>query len=133
MEFVKRVKFLCDRHVKGPLFIETGIRFEKDIVSIFGNPDGRYEIQYKAGSKRLPNLLLGYGDQPKEDPSGKSGIDVPYTVISSLPVKPQSIFDCCIGLGSTAKVAKKLGIICYANELNPKRAEQAMKILGLLT
>jgi hypothetical protein len=27
------------------------------------------------------------------------------------------------------KVCKKLGIICYANELNPDRAKKAMKIL----
>ena len=127
IEFIKRVKYLCDRHVTGSCFIETGVKFEKDIITIFGEPQGRYEIIYS--NKNLPNILLGWGEQPKLSPHGKKGFDVPFTVISSLPTKPRSVFDCCIGLGMTAKVAKKLGIICYANELNPKRAERTMKIL----
>ena len=127
--FMRRLKFLADRHVKGSLFIETGMRFEKDVESVFGKPQGRYVIKYKGGGQILPNLLLGYGEQPKNDPTGKTGFDVPFTALSSLPTPPKSVFDCCVGLGTTAKVAKKLGILCYANELNPKRAAKTMKIL----
>lgn len=130
--FVKRIKYLCDRHVKGSIFIETGLRFEQEIINVFGKPQGRYVIKYKAGSKTLLNLLLGYGPQPTKDPSGLSGIKVAQTVLSSLPTKPQSVFDCCVGLGTTAKVAKKLGMTCYANELNPKRAARTMKILDFV-
>ena len=108
--FVRRVKFLCDRHVSGPVFIETGVRFENDIIAIFGKPQGRYVTKYKGGGKILPNLLLGYGEQPKLDPSGKTGLQVPLTVLSSLPTPPKSVLDCCVGLGMTAKVAKKLGM-----------------------
>jgi len=129
VEFIRRVKFLVDRHVSGSRFIETGLRFEDDIINVFGKPDGRYIIKYKGGGKVLPNLLLGYGEQPGLEPTGKTGFDVPYTVLSSLPKTPRSVFDCCIGLGATAKVAKKLGLACYANELNPKRAAKTMKIL----
>jgi hypothetical protein len=129
MKFVRRVKFLADRHTTGPKFIETGLRFEQDIIAVFGKPQGRYIIRYKGGGKVLDNLLLGYGEQPKLDPSGKTGFDVPFTVLSSLPTPPKSVFDCCVGLGTTARVAKKLGLVCYANELNPKRAAKTMKIL----
>ena len=127
--FVRRVKFLCDRHVTGSRFIETGLRFEKDIIAIFGEPQGRYVTKYKGGGKIVDNILLGYGEQPKVDPSGKTGIDVALIVLSSLPTAPKSVFDCCVGLGTTAKVAKKLGLTCYANELDPKRAARTMKIL----
>lgn len=127
IEFVKRVHFLWKRHVTGACFVETGVKFEKDVINIFGKPDGRWVIRYS--SQNLPNILLGWGEMPKLDPSGKKGFDVPFTVLSSLPTKPRSVFDCCVGLGTTAKVAKKLGIQCFANELNPKRAERTMKIL----
>ena len=129
MRFINRVKYLCDRHVKGSVFLETGVRFENDVVSVFGKPQCRYNIIYKSGGKPMPNLLLGFGEKPKLDPTGKTGFAVPFTVLSSLPSSPQSVFDCCVGLGLTAKVAKKLNMSCYANELNPKRAAQTMKIL----
>jgi predicted methyltransferase len=57
------------------------------------------------------------------------GVDILYTVLSSLPSIPKSVFDRCVGLGTTAKVCKKIGAVCYANELNPKRAAKTMKIL----
>jgi len=131
-KFVRRIKFLCDKHVKpgGSVFIETGMRFDKDIMAIFGQPQGRYIIKYKGGGKVLDNVLLGYGPQPKIDPTGKTGIQVALSVLSSLPTPPKSVLDCCVGLGTTAKVAKKLGMTCYANELNPKRAAKTMKILN---
>ena len=76
--------------------------------------------------------LLGYGEQPKLDPSGKTGLQVPLTVLSSLPNPPKSVLDCCVGLGMTAKVAKKLGMNCYANELNPNRVAKTMKVLDFV-
>ena len=129
VRFVQRIKFLADRHVRGSIFLETGMRFEQDIIDIFGKPQGRYVIKYKGGGKILPNVLLGYGEQPKLNPSGMMGFDVPFTVLSSLPTPPKSVFDCCVGLETTARVAKKMDLLCYANELNPKRAAKTMKIL----
>jgi hypothetical protein len=127
--FLERIKFLYERHVKGPLFIETGLRFEDDLVKVFGEILAKYEIVYGSGGKKFPNILLCWGAIPEKSPAGMTGFDVPYTVLSSLPNIPKSIFDCCIGLGTTAKVCKKLGVICYANELSRKRAERTMKIL----
>jgi hypothetical protein len=127
LEFVKRVRFLWQRHVTGACFIETGVRFADDVIGMFGKPSCRYAIIYS--SQSLPNILLGWGEVPQKDPTGKKGINVPLTVLSSLPSKPLSVFDPCVGLGMTAKVAKKLSMTCFANELNPKRAERTMKIL----
>ena len=52
--FIHRIKFLCDRHVSGSLFIETGMRFEKDIIAVFGQPQGRYVIKCICQSKTDP-------------------------------------------------------------------------------
>jgi hypothetical protein len=129
MRFLGRIKFLYERHINGPLFIETGMRFEGDLIKVFGTTSARYEILYGSGSKKLPNILLCWGAIPGKSPSGMTGFDVPYTVLSSLLSMPKSVFDCCIGLGTTARVCKKIGAVCYANELNKKRAERTMKIL----
>jgi hypothetical protein len=128
-KFLERIKFLYEHHIRGPLFLETGLKFEKDLEEVFGKPDARYQCLYGSGSKKLPNVLLCWGIVPGKSPAGMSGFDVPYTVISSLPTIPKSIFDCCVGLGTTAKVCKKINATCYANELNTKRASSTMKIL----
>ena len=128
-KFLSRIKFLYQRHVEGPLFIETGVRFEHDLVTVFGQPAAVYQILYGSGKQKLPNILMCWGAVPGESPAGMTGFDVPYTTLSSLPSVPKSVFDCCVGLGTTAKVCKKIGAACYANELNPKRAARTMKIL----
>jgi len=130
INFLKRIKFLYERHVQGPLFIETGVRFEDDLAGVFGKPDAKYGILYGPGNKKLPNILLCWGAVPGKSPGGMTGFDVPYTALSSLPMIPKSVFDCCVGLGTTAKVCKKISAVCYANELNPKRAERTKKILN---
>jgi len=125
MEFVKRLKFIKDRHVTGSAFIEMGNKNEADVVEIFGKPQGRYIAKYKNGT----SLVLGYGEQPMGNPNGKTGIALVTEIISTLPSKAKSVLDCCVGLGMTVKAAKRLGLTVYANELNPKRASQAMKIM----
>ena len=127
--FLERIKYLYKRHVTGPLFLETGMRFENDLGEVFGKPDARYEILYGSGGKKLKNLLLCWGAIPAKSPAGMFGFDIPYTVLSTLTKVPKSVFDCCVGLGTTAKVCKKIGAACFANELNRSRAASTMKIL----
>ena len=128
--FLERIQFLYERHVCGPLFIETGVRFEDDLVKTFGQVSARYEILYGSGGNKLPNILMCWGAVPTKSPAGMTGFNVPYTTLSSLPNIPKSVFDCCVGLGTTAKICKKIEAVCYANELNPKRAAKTMKILN---
>ena len=127
--FLQRIRFIYERHVTGGLCIETGLKFESGIVSVFGHPQGRYDVVYKSGGVLRPSLILIYGALPQKDPTGLNGYDLPYTVISALPHRPRSVLDPCVGLGTTAKVAKALGMTCYANELNPDRAAKTMRIL----
>jgi hypothetical protein len=125
--FLERIKFLYERHVEGPLFLETGVRFQADLEGVFGKAAAVYTVIY--GNTKLPNLVMCWGDVPRTSPEGTHGLATPYTVLSTLSKTPNSIFDCCVGLGIVAKTCKKLRATCYANELNPKRMAVTMKIL----
>ncbi|GHV78618.1 hypothetical protein AGMMS49944_04090 [Spirochaetia bacterium] len=128
--FLERIKFLYQRHVKGPLFLETGVRFQGDLEGVFGKSDAVYTVIYNT---KLPNMVMCWGAVPRQSPEGTSGIQTPYTVLSTYGTIPNSIFDCCVGLGIVAKTCKKLGATCYANELNPKRMAVTQKILPFET
>ena len=127
--FLGRIKYLYERHVSGPLFLEIGIKTECDLIKVFGTPDARYVKHYGSGSNKRPNILLCWGAVPAVSPADTNCFEAPVVVLSSLSNKPKSVFDCCIGTGATAKACKKTGVICYANELNPKRAQKTMQIL----
>ncbi|MCL2093009.1 MAG: hypothetical protein FWH12_02335 [Treponema sp.] len=126
LTFLGRIKFLYNRHVTGPLFLECGPRFVNDILQVFGTPSAKYECKYGAG---LPFFVLCFGAVPANSPVAFKDWKIPYTVLGSIQNKPKSVFDCCVGLGQTARACKEIGAICYANELNPQRAEKTMKIL----
>jgi len=129
LSFLMRIKFLYERHVNGPLFIQIGLRLEKDLVQVFGEPSARYKCLYGSGKNKSPCALLCWGAVPSKSPEGLNNTPILTTVLESLLKKPKSVFDCCVGLGMAARACKKLGIVCYANELNPKRVAETMKIL----
>jgi len=125
--FLERLKFLYERHVAGPLFLECGPRFVNDLIQVFGQPTAQYECKYGAG---LSFLVSCWRAVPEISPVAFKDWKIPYTVLSTIKNKPKSVFDCCVGLGQTAKACKEIGAICYANELNPARAAKTMKILN---
>lgn len=127
MEFLEQLRYLRDRHVAGGTYIETGLRYEKDLEKVFGAPSAVYQIVYS--SKKFLNLLMCWGELPQKDPTGMSGMSVVNTVLQSLPHKPRSVFDPCVGLGNTAKGCKNIGAVCFANELNRKRMLRTAQIL----
>jgi hypothetical protein len=127
IEFLERLKAIRDRHVDGPTFIETGMRFEKDLAGVFGKPSRVYRIVYT--SKKLPNLLMCWGDLPSIDVTGKSGVIVALCTLRSLPHVPKSVLDPCVGLGITAKACKHIEATCFANELNRSRMIRTAKIM----
>ena len=124
--FLERLKYLYNRHVKGPLFLECGPRFVNDLIQIFGEPSAKYECKYGAN---LPFFVLCWGAVPSNPVKFKDW-RIPYTILSTISPIPKSVFDCCVGLGQTARACKEIGAVCYANELNPLRAKKTMKILN---
>jgi hypothetical protein len=127
--FLDRINYLYDRHVTGPLFLETGIRFENDLIRCFGKPNIRFLCKYKTGNKVLSNLLLCWGTQPTVDINGMSGFDIVFNCLSSYKHTPKIVFDPCFGKGMTARACKKINAVCFANELNNKRAKYATKTM----
>lgn len=129
--FLERLLFLYKIHCKenSPLFLETGLRFEKDLIYIFGEPKHVFECIY--GSKKNKNLVLCWNVDIVESLEGKSSVDLVYSALKQINLNSNSIiFDPCVGLGNTAKACKRLGYFCYANELNYKRMLRTKKILN---
>lgn len=128
IDFLNRLKFLYQKHVEGPLFLETGKRFVNDLINVFGQPDVQYTCVY--GAKRTENILMCFGATPSIDLAYKSGVDLVYSCLASYAESfPASVFDPCVGLGNTAKACKKIGSTLYANELNEKRMLKTTKII----
>lgn len=126
--FLKRLRFLYKKHVNSVAFIETGLRFEKDVTNVFGKADDVYVIKYKGGSKIYENLICIYGTT-SEDITGLMGREIVEKCLFNYRFK--SVFDPCVGLGGTVKVAKKYEMSIFCNELNIDRALRTAKILGV--
>jgi hypothetical protein len=128
--FLHRLKFISDRHVSGPLFIETGLRFKDDVISVFGVPIKIFECIY--GNHKHKNLLLCWRDVPKIDLTNKGGVDLVYSCLSSLSFNPSVVFDPCVGLGNTARACKKIECNLFCNELNRNRMLRTMAIMEFI-
>jgi hypothetical protein len=117
-DLLARLKQVALTYVLGPFFIEMGLRFAEDMRFVFGNPDAMYLPKYASG--KLSQYLFCYGIKPAENLALERNLGL---VVSSLrscgPIS--SVFDPFIGLGTTAKACKKLGLVCIGNELNRER------------
>lgn len=126
--FLERIKFLYERHGKAnaPLYLETGLRFVKDLEKVFGVPKHIFNVVYT--SKKLPNILMIWNDSPSVDLTGKTRLDLVVSALQHIE-KGSLIFDPCVGLGTTARACKAIGFSLYANELNKKRMDRTASIL----
>jgi hypothetical protein len=86
-------------------------------------------IEY--GSPKRKNVLLHYGITPIDtDPSGLSKDKLVITALSGLRLEKHStIYDPCIGLGTTSRVTHKMGYNCIGTELNTTRLEKTISWL----
>lgn len=119
--FLKRLYYIYKKHSK-TLYIETGIRFKNDLIDIFGKPSNIFLIKYESGKKWYPNLILVYDILFNECLTGKFGYDLVYSCLKNF--KGKIVFDPCVGLGLTAKVANDLEMSILCNELNIKRVNR---------
>jgi hypothetical protein len=84
------------------------------------------------GSPKRPNALMHYGRRHITiDPTGMSGEAMTYAVLNDVasnePVR--WVADPCMGLGTTSRVAHRLGWSCVGTELNPARLERTIEKL----
>ena len=131
----KAIFNLIAGYVTDHVFIETGFRFEQDMVQ-------RME---RVGLKRITRCQLVYagkhGNVLLHGSFTGQGIDLGYlegrtgAAVAELAIKPvaragEIVFDPCCGMGYTARAALLNGMQFRGNELNPVRLEKTIKRLS---
>lgn len=139
--FLNQIFDLAKKHTNGMVFIEYGIKWEKDIISI-GEQHGLKHlgvatIKYKSGSKWLPHQLHIFTTADKSLPEGylksldgTTGMDCLTKAVKPFYVEGGIILDPCCGLGMTSRLAVKLKMNFRGNELNPKRLQTTIDWLN---
>jgi len=78
-----------------------------------------------------PNFLLHFGTGKIDvDPTGLTGINMAATVFKGLEITSEDwIFDPCMGIGLTSRLAHLFGANCIGSELSEKRLSDCVKWL----
>jgi hypothetical protein len=135
-----RITQLIQRYVRGHVFIETGVRWEKYVSERLAQAGLQniwpYRLTYGSGGKLLENRLIvathgmaGLGPQFDFEPSSFRGAELVRRVVSSVATPGALAFDPCCGMGYTAKAAVAAGMRFYGNELNRARLDKTMDFL----
>lgn len=133
--FVERLLGDCAAACDGPVWIETGVRFERDVTDAaasVGLPHVRtYECRY--GRPVRPNLLLLMGRPavvpeplPVEQMTGRGLVRWALTTTVG---RGAVVLDPCCGLGTTARICVETGLTFRGAELNPARLERTAALL----
>lgn len=141
--FLVRLFELACQHARGPVLIEYGVRNVNAVVEL-GTRAGltyvdRADVVY--GSAHRP-CHLHYFYPPdvgrsvdveiqlsRQEASGERGMAAIRAAMTPLAVKGGIVLDPCCGTGKNGIVAAELGMRFRGNELNPHRAEQAIRAL----
>jgi len=126
---------IIKNHVKGWVFIESGISSKNKMISWLkkeGFEPQIFETKYKSGGKFRPALIFVFstiGRHYKENLTGLTGQTLVNEAIHST-IKPNgTVIDPFCGKGMTAKTAVKFNLTFIGCELNAVRAEETKKIL----
>lgn len=90
-----------------------------------------YSVRYGRLAAPGLNVLLHYGVEPlTTDPSGLHGADMTREVFRGLgPLSGKTVFDPCVGLGMTSRMAHEFGMNCVGIELRHDRAQRTIQWL----
>jgi hypothetical protein len=124
---------LCE-HVLYPspehIFIEMGVKqtdnfIEQAIGNGFPQLRNIWRVFY---NYTHPNNLLYFSkiNEFLGDPAGMKNESMTEYVFEHIAKRGEIVFDPCIGLGMTARMAHKFGMICYGIELNPMRLQKTI-------
>ena len=113
----------------GPIFVEMGTRWEKDVLSSFGLLGfplrRRWEVTYGPNKAPRPSLLLLFGaDVDVTLPTPPHGEPVTRAALAAVVREGSVVLDPCTGHGMTARVTHSLGGCFRGVELNPERLER---------
>jgi len=112
------------------IFVEMGVKQTPgyiDLVDVSGFSDFRYEWNVFYASIR-PNKLLYFSKIGgfTGDPEGMKNEPMTRHVFEYIAKPGEIVLDPCVGLGMTARMAHRFGMICYGIELNPARLEKTL-------
>lgn len=128
-QLLERVFGLIQKYCVGDVYLETGLRWEKQNVEWMeriGLKNIEVEIcLYKGGAKMLPNLIMfgsfrgATGNLKREH--HQTGVDVSARCVAHSAVPGGIVFDPCCGMGYSARAALLAGMQFRGNELNSVR------------
>lgn len=117
------------RAPNAPVFVEMGLRWADEFAQALERVGivvtRRWTVQYRSGSRLLPNALLYAGAPLREDfdPSDLDAEALPRACVAEVAVPGGVVLDPCCGKGFTARAAVAAGMRFRGVELNPARAE----------
>lgn len=140
-DFLDRLFYLIITSTKqdAMIFIEYGLRWEQTVISFIHDfglkllciSDPVY------GSKKLPLKLFTIAKTNFNIPcdyqqsiANTAGMNTLYAAMDPFYKTGMTIFDPCCGVGNTARFAVSRGLTFYGNELNMKRLQSTIRILG---
>lgn len=131
--FLRRLLEDCAAVCDGPVWIETGVRFEADVLTAANDVGLVHRRTYDCvyGRPHRPNLLLLFGavDPPDPMPTEQmTGLALVRWALAAMRVGAVVLDPCC-GLGTTARACVDLGLTFRGSELNPDRFERSAAIL----
>jgi len=112
------------------IFIEMGVKQTPgyiDMVDVLGFFDFRYEWNVFYASTR-PNKLLYFSKVGGfiGNPEGMKNEPMTRHVFEHIAKKDEIVFDPCVGLGMTTRMAHRFNMTCYGIELNPMRLKKTL-------
>jgi DNA modification methylase len=138
-KLLDRIKDLTTKYVDGHVFIEIGVKWEKEVtehMSTYLTNIEKFVMLYRSGSKMLPCLMMYGATDPKYkfntqiyDPTNKTGADVSKNCIKAVAEEGAIVLDPCCGMGYTARAAVANKMQFRGNEFNSKRLQKTIDFL----
>lgn len=100
---------------------------------------GQWTVSYGSKNKPRPNELLLFalpemeGIEGDFDPSGLHNNAMTKAVFERFAIGGKTVFDPCVGLGTTARMAYNHDMRCVGFELDPKRLARTIAMMAKLT
>lgn len=123
---IKCILFPNPEHI----FIESGVKQTQEFIEhALKNGFPAYQKTWNVFYNYThPNRISYFSNTNtfSGNPWGMKNEPMTRHVFEHLAESGKIVFDPCIGLGMTARMAHNFNMICYGNELNPKRLEKTL-------
>ncbi len=100
---------------------------------------GQWTVSYGSKGTPRPNELILFaipkmsGIERGFDPSGLHNNEMTELAFEHFAVRGETVFDPCVGLGTTARMAHKYDMRCVGFELDPNRLARTIALMAKLT